>query len=481
MSKKNIKINYFYNMGYQILNIMAIFITTPYVSRVLGADGVGIVSYVESVIAYFLLFSELGFTVYGQREVAYVQDKRNQRSEVFWNIMCMKVFFSLVVFVIFLVFAGFQVNSRIYYLMSFLILASMIDLNWFYQGMEQFDKTFIRNILLKLCNILFIFIMIKNHNDILWYAFGISFFVFLSNLSLWVYLPQYINGIKTVKIQPFKHISIIIWLFLPEVANRVYTVLDKTMIGVITKDSFENGYYEQAMKISRLVLIFITAIGTVMMPKIGLLYKNHKKLEMYEMMYKAYRFVSFLGIPLCVGLIVIAPNVVPWFFGEGYDRVIDLIRITSFLVLAVGINNVTGIQYLIATEREKLYTITILIGAIANLGMNLILIPRYESMGAAIASVIAETIIASTQLYVVRKEISCKRILKQSINYIIAGLVMGAILWRISYNWSSSFIHSIIIAMLGIIMYGGLLWLLRDRFFINNMKEVYGKIFGKEV
>ena len=206
----------------------------------------------------------------------------------------------------------------------------------------------------------------------------------------------------------------VISLFVPTIAVQVYTVLDKTMIGMITQNDFENGYYEQAVKISKMVMTVVTALGTVMIPRIGFYFEKGDVKEVKRLMYRGYRFVWFLGIPLCLGLIMVSPKFVPWFFGEGYNKVSVLLGILSFLILAIGINNVTGMQYLIPTKRQNIFTLTVLIGAMINFAMNYILIERFAAIGAAIASVTAETVIAIVQLMIVRKEINPLEVLRGS-------------------------------------------------------------------
>lgn len=175
-----------------------------------------------------------------------------------------------------------------------------------FPGIRRVWKIVIRNTIIRIISILYIFIFVKTKDDILVYAFGLAVFVFLSNLSLWAYLPKYITKISKKDIHPFRLLPTVITLFVPTIAIQVYTVLDKTMIGVITQSSFENGYYEQALKISRTILTLVTALGTVMIPRIGYYFELGDTDEIRRLMYRGYRFVWFLGVPLCLGLISVS-------------------------------------------------------------------------------------------------------------------------------------------------------------------------------
>lgn len=476
MTRKNIKKNYIYNVSYEILLLLTPLITTPYLSRVLEPDGIGTISFAESIVSYFTLVATLGVTTYGKREISYVQDEGEKRSKVFWETKVLSIVISLIVLLVYIPFA-FSRQQRIMYLIFALnILAVTADVTWFLQGMEEFGKIVLRNIIFKLLNITYIFIFIREKGDINLYVFGIAFFLFLSNASLWVYLPRFVKKPEISKIKPFRNIKTVITLFIPTVAIQIYTVLDKTMIGMITKNAFENGYYEQALKLSRMVLTIVTALGTVMIPRIGYHFERGENDKIRDYIYQSYRFVWFLGIPLCFGLLGTVTNFVLWFYGPGYGKVEILLSVLSFLILAIGINNVTGMQYLIPTKRQNTFTLTVLIGAALNCSLNLLLISSYQSIGAAISSVVAETAIALVQLWIVRKELSLKIVIFSSYNYFMAGCVMLVCLRLLGNVLSASVFHTFLMIITGASTYFIILFIMKDTFFVSNIKNIVSKM-----
>lgn len=479
MPRKSIRKNYIYNLCYQFLIMVAPLITTPYVSRVLGAKGIGIVSYTDSVTSYFVLFATLGITTYGQREISYVQDNRESRTTVFWNTKCLQFITSLISLVFFLMFAAFQDNKLLYIIYSINIIAVFADITWLFQGMEEFQKIVLRNTFFKIINIAYIFIVIRSKYDVCLYALGLCAFTLLGNISLWIYLPKYVDKIDLKKIHPFKELPVVLSLFIPTIAIQIYTVLDKTMIGLITQNAFENGYYEQAIKISKMVLAIVTALGTVMIPRIGFYFEKGELEEVKRLMYRGYRFVWFLGIPLCFGLITVSSNFVPWFYGEGFDKVVDLLRILALLILAIGINNVTGMQYLIPTKRQNVFTLTVIIGACVNFVMNLILIRYFQSVGAALASVVAEAVIAVIQIFIVRKELNPFTIIKEGMHYYIACIAMVTVLYFSGKILTPSIIHTMSLVAVGAIAYFGALFAMKDEFFVSNVEKVLQKVRKK--
>lgn len=477
MLQKSIRKNYLYNVGYQVLLLVVPLLVMPYLSRVLGPDGIGTASYAESIVAYFALFATMGLTIYGQREISYVQNDAEARSVVFWNTKLLGFCTSAIAIGCYLVFALLQKElTTVYLILTLNLISVFFDITWFFQGMEEFGKTVARNVACRCLQVAYFFLFIKTPDDLPLYVLGLGLFTALGNLSLWGYLPKYVRPVPWQKLHPFKNIKTVWSLFIPTIAVQIYTVLDKTMIGVITGSSFENGYYEQAIKVSKMLLAVVTALGTVMVPRIGRHFSENDQDGIRRLMYRGYRFVWFLGVPLCLGTIMAAKNFVPWFFGKGYDKVVPLLGVTSFLILAIGVNNVTGIQYLIPTKRQNLFTLTVIIGAITNFCLNMILIRPFQSIGAAMASVAAETAIAVVQLILVRRELSPWRVLREGVHYFIAGGVMVLVLHFVTAALTPSITHTALIAAVGAAAYGGTLLLERDEFLLSNIKRVLARL-----
>ena len=484
MAEKSIKRNYLYNVCYQILLLVTPLITTPYVSRVLEADGVGIVSYAESVVSYFALFAAMGIPTYGQREISYHQNSLKERSQIFWNTLVLKLIMAGVALVAYIVFATHSNYVKLYLILAFQILAVLVDVTWFFQGLEEFGKIVLRNTFFKVLGIVYIFIFVQEKSDVYVYAFGIAFFAFLGNISLWRFLPGYVNRLHVAELRPFKHIGIVLSLFIPTIAIQVYTVLDKTMIGLITESAYENGYYEQAMKVSKMALAVVASLGTVMVPRIGAYFQQRRYDDIQYLMYRSYRFVWMIGIPMCLGLILTSRNFVPWFFGPGFERVSDLIDISAFLILAIGISNVTGIQYFVPTGRQNLLTASVLIGAGVNFALNLFLIAQWQSVGAAVASIIAECAVTVSQFAMVRRELSIVQAVQQSVHYVLAGLIMALGLYVVGASLLPTPMNTVLLIILGTVMYVASLWAMRDEFFVGNvakaLRNVREKLYNKE-
>ena len=235
MKKQSITKNYLYNLSYQILTMFLPLIITPYISRVLGANNIGIYSYTLSVTTFFILFGSLGVALYGQREIAYHQNNKMKYSYIFWEVLILRCISMAISLGIYYFTFGIGNNEyNIYYqILMFEIIGNIIDISWFFQGLEEFKKIIFRNALIKLISLLLIFIFVKRIEDLVIYFFIYVGSTFFGNLSLWLYIPQKIEKINLNKIRVGRHLKPTIALFIPQIAIQLYTILDKVMIGAI--------------------------------------------------------------------------------------------------------------------------------------------------------------------------------------------------------------------------------------------------------
>ena len=425
MGKKSITKNYIYNMIYQILILVLPLITTPYLSRVLGAEGIGIYGYTYSIVTYFILFGSLGVALYGQREIAYASENVNERKKVFIEIIIFRfitIFISTIFYLI--IFTRNNEYKIFYRILLFELIAAAFDISWFFQGIEEFKRTVTRNVLVRLCSVILVFIIVKTKEDLVKFTLIYSIADLIGNLSLWLYLPKYFRGIKVKNINVLKHLPQIILLFIPQIANQIYKVLDTTMIGKIVENKAETGYYEQAQKVIRLLLTIVTSLGVVMIPRMASTYGSGEKEKIREYLKMSFKFVFFLAFPIMFGIISISSAFVPVFLGKGYDKVVILINIISPILILMGMGNVLGTQYLLPTKKQKEYTISVTVGVIVNFILNYILINKYQSIGASVATVLSEAVIVFIQYQYIKNEISFKKIVDLGWKYLASGFIM---------------------------------------------------------
>lgn len=473
MRSQSIKKNYIFNTVYQILSICTPLITAPYLSRTLGADGIGIQSYTNSIVSYFLLIAVLGSTTFGQRKIASDRNNKEVLSQSFWEIVFFRFFTVSITLVAYVIFLFFNTKYMTIYIISAINIVNVfVDITWFYQGIEDFPKIVFRNCIVRIAQIMAIFIFIKSPNDLTLYVFLLAIFTVIANIWTWVYVPQYVN--KPQHIHILSNLKDMLLLFLPTIATQVYLVLDKSMIGIITDSTYQNGCYEQSEKIARMALTIVTSAAAVILPRVANLYNNGEKKRAVEYIYKGYRFVWMLALPIMFGLIAISNVFVPVFFGTGYELAEILLPIFSVLVVAVSLSYVSGYAFLIPIGMQNIYTIVVCVSALANFILNVCLIPHIGATGAAIASVTAEVLGAVLQIcYCCNKKLlQFNRIFESVWKYMTSGVVMVIWLQFVKMLVKENVFGLCILILTGSIIYFVGLVILRDRFFIDNITSV---------
>lgn len=428
MNERNIK-NYLYNLSYQILMVISPLITAPYISRVLHADGVGVYSYTFTLATAFSLFAALGVNTYGQREIAYCQDDVIKRSKTFWEIFIGRLITTAIVGVTYLVFC-FAYKEYTFYLLlqAFIVFANMIDISWLYQGLENFKVIAVRNIFIKIFTVVMIFWMVKEPTHVGRYILINSLSAFASYTFFFVGLKKEIVKIPVSELDWRKHIKGSLEFFIPLIATQLYSQLDKIMLGAITRDTFENGYYEQARKIVNILVMILTSVNSVMYPRISYLFANGEKSEIKKSYKISLRTVCLILMPMILGVCITADNFVVWFFGSEYVPVANLMKWSSLLLVFMAMGNFVGMQYLSPMGMQNKMTKAYLIAAAVNFCLNLLLIPCLYSVGALIASIAAEAVSCFMQLHYFEKSEYAIPLWKTMWKYVVAALVMGVIL-----------------------------------------------------
>lgn len=472
--------NYIWSASHQILTILAPLITAPYVARVLGADGTGIASFTTSNNSYFAIMAMLGTTVFGQRNIAYFRNDQEAMSRAFWENFFLRTICSVISLAAYCIFVQqIDSNRAIYWVLCINIVNVAIDISWFYYGIEEFKKTVVCNIAVRIFHIAFIFCFVEEPSDLLLYILSSVGFTALGNLALWFGLPKYVKWVDGIN--PFRSIKDVFLLFLPTVATQVYVVFDKTMIGVVTESAYQSGCYEQAERIARMALTVVTSISAVVLPRIANLFANHDIEDAKKYVYFGCRFSSMLGLPIMFGLIGITDTFVPVFFGEGYELVNILLPIFSILVVLVSYAHVIGYTYLITTKQQSVYTISVTIAAVCNLVMNLIMIRRFGAIGAAVASILAETIGLVIQISYcsIHKQLQVMEIFKGFWKYLLASVLMMCLVLLVQQYTKESIVSLFVQIAVGMIAYAVGLAVLRDQFFVENVKDFLAKICRK--
>lgn len=479
MKSKSLKKNYLLNLIYQILTIILPFITTPYVSRVLQSEGVGAYSYTMATATYMGTFAIMGMDVYGQLQTAKCKEDKITCSKLVYGIFIAKCLTTtMTIFIYFGLESKMGMYKNLYWIMIIFFLSQLIDFTWFFQGLEEFAFIVTRNILVKAVGIVCIFVFVKRVEDVGIYAIVLQGTAFVGNLLIVPYLRKFITWIPFTQIRIFPHLRGGIIYFIPTIATSVYTMLDKVMIGWVTKSPYENGYYEQSYKIVQMVLVVVTSLRTVTLPRVVHLYSEKNYEEVKDIIDNTIRFVLCISLPMTVGLIMVAPQLVPIFLGEGFEKCIIIVRILAVLIVVLGLSTLISGQCLTAMGRQKQANICVILGAVINFSINSVLIPKYGASGAAIATVVAETIILIMFIVFGAAYIKLKVLGISLMKYFACSLMMAGVIYGLNDTGFNNEILILSKILLGMTTYFGSLLLIRDDliiYFFRNIVHRAGK------
>ena len=471
--------NFIYNSAYHIFAILIPLITTPFVSRKLGAAGIGDYSYAYSVASYFALFIKLGLANYGNRTIAFARGKGKDLSKEFWSIYLFQLLMGVVANVIYLIYCFTFAASPTISLLILLYLVSVgIDITWFFWGLENFKLTVTRDFIVKIFTTVCIFVFIRSADDVWKYTLILSGGSFLSQALLWTSLRKYIHWSKPSWSEIKQHIKPNLILFVPSIAVSFYKIMDKIMLGAMSS-TVEVGFYHSSERVLQVPMALVTSLGTVMQPRMSnLISKDTEKEYLASVMVKSIALALFLSTSLGFGIMTVSNEFVPIFYGQGFEKCSTLFLILLPSCMFLSFTNVFKSQYMVPNKLDKEYTIALFTGAAVNLLFNSILIPRIASIGAAWGTLFAEISVTIVITIIMSRTVKIWRYYKVALPFIASGLVMFFTCKGIHFETGaiSGLLLKIIIS--GTVYMASLLILLSigGKWFGLNLKELFGQL-----
>lgn len=482
----SLKANYFYNFIGQILVLIIPLITTPYLARILLETGNGQIAFSETVISYFVIGASLGFSLYGQRQIARFQNDSYERSKVFYEIVLVRFLFVISSCFLLLLTNSFSLYGYSYrkliYIYVLQVVAVAFDFNFFVQGLEDFKTIALRTVLVKIVSLIFIFLFVKESTDAWIYSLIYCLSIVFSNLLIVPKISKNVIKVKFNQLEFKKHLFPAFIIFLPTLSATIYSSLDKIMIRYLCENpDYHNGCYSQALKINQTMLVLVLVINSIMIARNSKLFQENNITQIKSNVQLAYKYVIHLGVPLICGMAITANNLCSWFLGDGYKEVPILLSIMGTRFITSGIASVYGDQLFISIGKEKITTIAHITTGVVNLLLNFIFIPWLGAIGGAITTAICEFVdfIILFFMTVKFKYIDAKQFLASFIKPIIASLVMTCCIFYIERAVHYSIWSFLLIALVGFTIYIIVLFLLKDDFALLTYKKFIYPILAR--
>ena len=473
----SIRKNLGYQTMYQLLATAMPLLTTPYLSRVLGAEQIGVFSYTHSVITYFSLFAMLGTVNYGTRSIADVRNDKRLCGKTFWEIFSLQIIccmISLSAYSIYMLLIC-KTNRLIALIQGVTLLSCLLDISWLYFGLEEFKVTVVKNTAIKIFSFGCIFLLVRTKEDLWIYTLLMTGSSAIAQVFLWKKLPEYCKHVKIDAREILRHIRPNMMLFIPLLSISVYHVMDKTMLGILSPEA-ESGYYYCADKLINIPIALINGIGTVFLPRISFLIRQGKEKDADEFIRLSLEGVILASVALAFGIFSVADEFIPLFFGSEFTNSILIAKVLAPVLIIKGVSNTIRTEYLVPYRLESKYTASVIAGSVTNIIANCILIPRLAGAGAAIGTLIAEAVACGFQMVVVSKQLDLKKTCLNGLAYVLIGVCMVFCVRMVVHCCA----NTIVSLLLGIFS-GALVFIVLCRVFWKVSGNTFiQKCFGRE-
>ncbi|MDG2941713.1 flippase [Exercitatus varius] len=470
---RSVKFNFIMNLILTGSNFLFPLITFPYVSRILQPEGTGKVAFATSFVTYFVMFASFGVANYGVRVIAQARDNKNTLTKVTHEILFINIimmFFAYVIFALTLFFSDKLWQERILLnISSLLIFFTIIGVEWFYKGVEQYQYITIRTIVLRLISLVATFIFINSKEDYISFAIISIFAAVGSSIINLINLRKYIDFKLYNHYEVLRHIKPMFLLFLTSFAIAVYTNTDATMLGFMRNDT-DVGYYNAAIRIKAILLSIVTSLGVVLLPRLSYYIQHNMTEEFNSALNKSVNFIMLMALPVAIFFVLFAKETILVLAGSAYLEAVFPLQIVMGTVLFIGITNILGIQILLPLKRDGALLISVICGAIVDIILNLFFIPKFGATGAAISTTTAEFIVLLIQCIFVKNYL---KVLFSNIQYvkITVALIVSAFFtkWLLSAVNYSEFLVLILAAFIFFSLYLILLVLTKEKFLFENI------------
>lgn len=429
-----------YNMVNEIIMTLIPLCTLPYLSRVLGVNGMGTYTYTLALAGMFILFERLGVQMYGNRSIAIVRDNKEERNTVFSGIYMQQMFCTIIVsiaYVLYILMFARQYEMLLWILLLY-VMGPIFDISWLFYGVEDFKSVSIYTIIIKLCSMVLTFSFVRQGEDIWKYTFITALDQLCVNLILWIKSRKYVRLQRVDYHEVLRHLKPCCVLFIPIIAVNVYRTMDKIMLKTMSSN-IEVGLYQSASQLQTCLLGAITALGTVSLPHISHLVSHKRRTKIKQIMEESMIFSMFCACGVAFGIAAVGERFIPLFYGDDFIDAIPILWVLVPSIIVIAWANVIRVQYLIPEKKDYVVVLCVCSGAIINVIINLLLIPHLYGVGAAIGTVCAEVSVVCLQWIFVRGEVDVMSYLKKTIYFMIIGAVMMMITIWIGNTLATSF------------------------------------------
>ena len=421
----NTRRNTLYNVAYRVFSIFLPLVTAPYLTRTVGRHGNGLYDYAWAISYIFCLIGMLGLENYGVRAIAQAKDEQKTLDRTFSSIWRMQLLVAGTALAGYLVYAlAIAGEERAIALsLTMMSVSCLVNLDWCLMGLDLFKPIALRNTAVKLIAAACVFIFVHGEDTLWVYGFVWSAATLIGCVSCWPSVRRYVHLVPVTWSEALVHLKPCAVLSISVIAVSVYRQMDKVMVGALSSMD-QNGLYVAAEKIIYCLSGFISAVGTVMLPKVSHMQKLGQTDRIRRHIDASMQAVLCMVTAMAFGVASVADRFSPLFYGEAFAPSAALMAPLAFTLMMIGFANVIRTQWILPQGRNGIFVRSVVTGAVVNLIANSLLIPRMGAMGAVIGTLLAEMSVPVTQWIVLRRELPYGRYMLYVAEYSAIGLVM---------------------------------------------------------
>lgn len=476
----SIKKNYFYNLLLLIFNTSFPLITAPYVSRILGANNLGIVNYSYSIISMFVVLAGFGLPIYGIRGVARTRKDKEELSILVSNIFILLIIFTVVCTFFYLIFV-YSISDdslkKALLVMIIYLISIPISFEWFFIGIEQFRYITIRSVIIKALAFIAMLLFVREKEDYLIYAFILAFFQSITFLINFIQSKKYwhFNSKKIKLLNLGKESSV---FFITLLISSTFTIFDKVLVGSLT-DNISMALYFRNRQITMMLVGVSTSLVKVLSPRLSSLIHEKNNSNYSELLNSSYQVFLLISIPLVFGISVVGKDILFLFGGKEFMPGSVSFVILGFWTVSAGINVFIDNQISIPNGKEYYTTIASLCIAAIMIVLNIFLTPKYGINGASLSLFIAETCGVIVNILFIYRNTKIKFIMinKEIIKILISSIIMFIIIKIFDRNSNFGYIQKALIQIpIGVIVYIFSLIILKSNLIISYLIIMLEKV-----
>ncbi|OZG66169.1 polysaccharide biosynthesis protein [Bifidobacterium hapali] len=471
----SVKYNVVMNMILTSSSFIFPLVTVPYVSRVLSTTGNGLIAFAQSTTNYFGLFAVMGMSAYGIREVAKVRDNRSALSKLVRELLVILLVTSTVSYTAFLIaivtVPKLRENMVLMLVFGFTIWLTAFGVEWFFQGVEQYDYITIRNIAVKLIGIVLMLLFVHQFSDYLVYGVIVVLSSYGSNIINILRLRNLVDLRSRERLEIRKHIKPLTSFAVSSISSGMYVQIDIVLTGFLMNASMV-GLYQLATKIKSLAYAAVSSVGNVMLPRLSY-YRGKNSVDEYnKLLSKNFNFMFIAGMAIIGWMVLCGKPIILIIAGSDFvGAQYALACIAPTILFAAG--NATLTQCLITQGKERSYALISLLGLVLAFTFNMMLIPLLGIVGAALSNVLCEMVTFIFRAYMVRDTM---RQILPSLDYwktILAFAIAAVVAYATSACVSS--MGAVVKFLVFSVVFGGLyafaLIILKERFVQSMLKR----------